>query len=343
MRVVAAAALTIGLAAVASAAGDIDGDVRAVMMRYLRFSASDLVELEAGKIVKHTNDVSAPGEVAVAGAVRVFAPKQVFLDRVRDIVHFKHASDVLEIGRFGDPPTLQDLASLTIGKDDFDAATCRVNDCDIRLPADIIQRVRREINPRAPDAQPRAAALFKRILLDDVIAYEKGDTHGRLLQYDDGEHPIRPAVEFEGVLHDAPALAALAPAMPDHFRHYPSDPIAGDEDFLYWSKEKFGIAPFITITHVSIVCPSARTCVVATRDVYSSRYIDASLSMTVATDAGGDPRSFYLVFANRSRADALKGGLAGLRRALASRRARSSLEDNLKRIKKQLETGLASP
>ena len=31
--------------------------------------------------------------------------------------------------------------------------------------------------------------------------------------------------------------------------------MAGAEDFLYWSKEKFGIAPFITVTHVVIACP----------------------------------------------------------------------------------------
>lgn len=343
MRPALVAALTIGLATSAAALGEIDPGVRAVAMRYLRFSAGDIADLQAGKIVKHSNDASAPGEIAVAGGVRVHVPKQRFLDRVRDIVGFKRTPDVLEIGRFSNPPTLQDLAGLTIGKDDFDASTCRIKDCDVRLPADVIRRVQHEIDPHARDAQQQAASLFKQVLLDDVIAYEKGETRGRLLEYDDGDRPIQPANEFDGVLRDAPALAALAPSLPDHFRKYPAEPIAGDEDFLYWSKEKFGIAPFITVTHVTIVCPTAATCVVATRDVYSSRYIDASLSITVATDAAGDPDSFYLIFANRSRANALKGGLAGLRRALASRRARSSVEDNLKRIKKQLETGLASP
>jgi len=170
-----------------------------------------------------------------------------------------------------------------------------------------------------------------------VIAYEKGNANGRIAEYDDDARPIRPQEEFEGVLRDTPSLGALVPGLPDHLRHYPSDRVDNSEDFLYWSKERFGIAPFITVTHVTIVCPSPRTCVVTTKDVYSSRYIDASLALSIATDARSDPEHFYLVYVNRSRASALKGGLASLRRALAGRRARGSLEDNLKSIKNQLE------
>lgn len=335
--------IAVVLAFVAAAAvGEIDPAVRAVMTQHWRFTSDDFADLQAGKVVKHANDGSAPGEVAAAGAIRIRTRRQVFLDRLRDIVNFKRAPDVIEIGRFSNPPTLRDLDGLTVTKDDFDVDDCKVHDCDVRLPADVIDRFRREIDPHAPDAATRTAALFKQVLLDNVIAYETGDARGRLLAYDDGDRPIRPADEFDGVLRDSPALVALAPSLPDHFRQYPAGPIAADEDFLYWSKEKFGIAPFITVTHVTIVCPSARTCVVATRDVYSSRYIDASLSITVATDAEGVPDTFYLIFANRSRANALKGGLAGLRRALATRRARASIEDNLKRIRRQLESGLAS-
>ena len=312
---------------------DVDPVVRSVLARYWRFSADDLAELQRGKIVKHSVDASAAGEMAVVGAVRVNGSKQTFVDLVRDITTFKHGPDVLAIGRFGNPPTLQDMAGLRIDPDDFNAGTCRVHDCDVRLPESVIERV-----PLAGDA----GAFFKQVILDNVVAYDKGEMEGRLVQYDDGEKPIRPVEEFEGLLNDAPALGALVPSLPDHFRKYPANPIPADDDFLYWSKEKFGIAPFITVTHVTIVCPSARTCVMATRDVYSSRYIDASLSVSVASDTGGPPNGYYLIFANRSRANALKGGFAGLRRALAGRRARASLEDNLRRVKARLESGLAS-
>ena len=333
MRVGVAAALLFSFVIGAGGqAVDLDPGVRAVLVRYLRFVSSDFADLRAGKVVKHSTDAPAPGEVAVAGAVRIHAAKDVFLARARDIVKFKRGPEVLQIGRFSTPPVPQDLASLTIDSNDFDPSDCRVGDCDVRLPADVIRKLPQQADP---------VAFFRQVLLDNVIAYEKGTTAGRILEYDDGEQPIRPVEEFDGVLRDAPSLGALVPALPDHFRRYPASPIPGAEDFLYWSKEKFGIAPFITVTHVTVVCPASHTCVMATRDVYSSRYIDASLSVTVATDAIGDPTSFYLIFANRSRANALKGGFAGLRRALAGRRARASLEENLKRVRTDLESGLA--
>ena len=328
------AALTLAFAMLATAPGDdIDPAVRAVLSQQWKFSADDLNDLEHGKIVKHSVDTSAAGEMAVCGAVRVQTSKQRFLDLVRDIATFKRGPDVVEIGRFSNPPTLQDLAPLTIDKNDLNARSCKLRDCDVRLPANVIERL-----PHEPDP----AAYFKQVLLDNVLAYERGDAQGRILQYDDGDRPIRPADEFEGLLQNTPALAALVPSLPDHFRKYPADTIAGDDDFLYWSKEKFGIEPFITVTHVTIVCPSTRTCVMATRDVYSSRYIDASLSISVASDASNPADGFYLIFANRSRASALKGGFAGLRRSLAGRRARGSLEENLKQVKARLESGLAS-
>jgi hypothetical protein len=315
---------------------DIDPAIRAVMTRYLRFTTTELAELQSGKIVRHSVDASAPGEIAVAGAVRIRSTKEAFLDRVRDIAEFKRGPDVLQIGRFSTPPTLPDLAGLTIDRDDFDLRSCRIADCTARLPADAIRRFQ-EINADAPDAPQRIAALFKEILLDHVVAYEKGDMHGRIVQYDDDQPPIRPADEFEAVLRESPALAALMPGLPDHLRHYPASRVENAEDFLYWSKERFGIAPFITATHVTIACPSANTCVVTTRDVYSSRYIDASLAISIATDALSSRDHFYLVYVNRSRANALKGTLAALRRALAGRRARSSLEESLKTIRNRLE------
>ncbi len=333
---VVASLLTLVAAAPSS---DIDPEMRAVMTRHLHFSASELADLQSGKVVKRSNESLAPGEVAVAGAVRIHAPKQRFLDQVRDITRFKHGPDVIQIGRFSDPPVMQDLAPLTVDQDDFDARVCRIEDCGIRLPADTIRRFQQQVPANAPDVQERTAALFKQLLLDHVIAYEKGELPGRMLQYDDGDEPIRPSDEFEGLLRDTPALSAIAPGLPDHLRHYASSPLADSEDFLYWSKERFGMAPFISVTQVTIFCPSHPTCITATRDVYSSRYIDASLALSIATDSETNADSFYLVYANRSRANALKGALAGVRRALAGRRARASLEESLKSIKSRLEAG----
>ena len=161
-----------------------------------------------------------------------------------------------------------------------------------------------------------------------------------MTQFDDDPKPIRPLDQLDGVLANMPEIGALMPALPDYLMKFPDVRLPEAEEFLYWSKEKFGIDPFITVTHVTLVCRSASTCVMTTRDVYSSRYLDASLALAIATDVGGaSPEAFELVYDNRSRANALKGGLGGLRRSIAERRARGGLEESLKAIKMQLEKG----
>lgn len=335
-RVRALTVALISIVALSAADSDMDLTVRGVLTRYMRFTASELADLQNGKVVRHGLQSGAAGEVGAVGAVKVRARKAAFLARVRDIARFKSGPDVLQIGMLSQPPKLDDLASLTVDTNDFDVRTCHVGDCGVRLPAAIIQRFEREIDPNSPDAQARAAALFKQILFDNITAYVTQGV-GRFEQYDDGPRPIRPLEEFNGVLQNSPSLAALMPGLPDHLKQPPPNRLPGAEDFLYWSKEKFGAAPFITVTHVTIVCRNAATCVMTTKDVYSSRYIDASLAIGIVTDAVAAPDSFYLVYGNLSRANALKGGFSSLRRMLVERRARGSLEESLKNLKAQLE------
>jgi hypothetical protein len=322
--------------AVAPAPG-LDPEVGTALTRYLRFSQSDLVELQRGKVVKHGINPTVPGEIAVVGAVRVSAPPTRLVEAVRRIAEFKRSPDVLQIGQFSDPPSLDDLDGLTVGKDDFDAAHCRVGDCGVRLPADAIRRLPGEVDTNGPGAQERAARWFKQQVFDNATAYWSG-APGRIVSYDDGSEPIRPVDEFDGLLKSAPIIAALAPPLAWHLSEFPSHPMEGGEDFLYWSKEKFGIAPFITVTHVTIVCPLERRCLVASRDVYSSRYIDASLALTIASGDLADRDAFYLVYSNYSRASALKGAFSSLRRSIAERRARGNLEETLKTLKQRLES-----
>lgn len=333
-RVIALACVNAAL--LAAVDSDVNGAIRGVLTRYLQFTTSELADLQAGKVVKHGLDSTAAGEVGVVGAVRINAPRAKFLTRVRDIARFKNSPDVLQIGRFSRPPTLDDLAALTVEAGDFDSRACRVGNCGVRLPAAVIQRVEREIVPGAPGVQQRAAALFKQVLLDDVTAYVNGSP-GRFEQYDDGARPIRPLDEFDGVLRSSPALEALVPGLSDHLKDFPASRLPEADDFLYWSKERVSMAAFITVTHVTIVCLSTATCVIATKDVYSSRYIDASLAISIATDSLETPSAFYLVYGNRSRANALKGGFSSLKRAIVERRARGNLEQYLRTLKAQME------
>jgi hypothetical protein len=314
---------------------DISPHLSTLLSSELKFSPADLADLERGKVVKHGLDPAASDEVGVVGAVRIKARKGTLIDEYRDIVRFKRGPEVLQIGRFSNPPTLADLAALTIDNQDVNLRNCRPGDCDIRLSAEAIARVRRDVDWTARDADARADALFKEILLDHVRAYMIGGP-GRITEYDDDRRPIRPVDDFVGLLDRSPYIDTLVPGLDGHLRAFPSARLDGAEDLVYWSKEKFGLSPFITVTHVTITRDAAGDTVMTSKDVYSSRYIDASLTLTVASDAGA-PGAFYLVYVNRSRANALTGMFAGLRRRIVERRARSSLDDNLTKLKLRFE------
>ena len=323
------------------AGSDLQPQLRAVLVRDLKFSSDDLADLENGKVVKHSLPSTGPGEVAAVGGVRIWASKDRFAAAYRDIVEFKKNASVLQIGRFGQAPQLSDLDGLTITRDDFDLRNCRVGDCDIRLPSDVIRRIASEADWEHPGADERAALLFKHILIENVRSYVAGGP-GRITEYDDDKQPIRPVDDFLGLLKSSSYFDAVLPGLSAHLAAYPGERLPGAEDFLYWSKEKFGIAPFISVTHVTLVTTNPHEYIATTRDVYSSRYFDASLALVVASDSVADPRSFYLFYANRSRASALRGTFARLRRSVVERRVKASLEENLRAVKVRLETAARS-
>ena len=316
---------------------DLQPELRGLLSNSLKFSASELADLEKGNVVAHRLRATAEGEAGATGAVRIKRPKEAFIDLYRDIVQFKRGPGVLAIGLFGDPPSVADLATLPLDTKDVNLRDCRVGHCDIRLPASAIGRFQNEIDWTAPDADANAATLFRQILVDNVRAYVSGGV-GRITEYDDEKRPVRPVDDFSSLLKGASYVEDLVPGLAAHLDGSSTNPLPGSEDIVYWSKEAFGdLDPFVTVTHVTIAQPARFSRVIASRDVYSSRYLDASLSVTIASDAVSTPEAFYLVYINRSRADALKGAAADLRRSVVERRAKSGLEENLKMTKVRLE------
>src|SRR3954469_4765898 len=178
----AAAALAAVLIGAAGRGSTIVDDVRNILTRDFHFTSAELTDLERGRVVRRGLDAHAAGEVGVVGAVRAAAAVDAFVDSVRRIEEFKRGPGVLQIGRFSNPPRLADLDALAIDRDDFDLRRCRAGACDIRLSAEAIARVQREVDWTASDADRRAAALFKQILFEHVHSYWQGGS-GRMTRY----------------------------------------------------------------------------------------------------------------------------------------------------------------
>jgi hypothetical protein len=114
------------------------------------------------------------------------------------------------------------------------------------------------------------------------------------------------------------------------------------ESFFYWSKEKFGLKPVITVTHVTVYRPSGAhgaDILVASKGIYASHYYEASLGLTgyIHNQSAGPARS-YLMYVNRSKTDALRGMFPGFKRSLISGRLREGTKKNMELIKEKLES-----
>jgi hypothetical protein len=328
----------VALGASGPGSSDFQPTFAAVLSHDLGFSPIELADLEHGRIVKHILPQGAPEEVGAVGAVRIRGSRDRLVAAYRDIVTFRKSANppVLAIGRFSERLDPSDLDALTT--DDFDLRGCKVANCAIRLPAAAIERVEASVDWHRPGAGARASALFKQLLLTHVRSYVTG-APGRITEYDDGRLPILPEAAGHDLITSSPYLDALKPGLAAHVQCMWSSPLEGADDFLYWSKEKFGFAPFVSVTHVTIAQAGPHQAIAANRDVYSSRYIDAALSMMVASDAVGDPASsFYLLYVNRTRASAPRGPMGSLLRTIIEHKAKGSLEGSLRDIRVRLET-----
>ena len=111
------AALMIAVASLAAQSGSFVND----LFRREGFSAADLRTLNAGEAVVKALDTPVRQELAHFGVVHIDAPTGLFSDRFGDIERFESGPGVLQIRRFGSPPRLEDLASLTLPAKDVTA------------------------------------------------------------------------------------------------------------------------------------------------------------------------------------------------------------------------------
>ena len=130
---------------------------------------SDLTALDQGETVIKLLPARDKREIAMGGAVRVQASAESFLQSFRENMTRKSNPAILEIGSFGNPPSLNDLQSLTIESRDIeDLRQCVVGNCRLKLSAMMIDRLQKEIDWSAPDYPIHVTQLLKQMLVDYV-------------------------------------------------------------------------------------------------------------------------------------------------------------------------------
>ena len=258
----------------------------------IAISADDRRELDRGqsiaRVVRGTDR-----EVGVFAAVQVRIDGDRLVAWVRQIAELKKSPYVLAIGRFSDPPRIEDLKGLTLDDEDLSAIRrCRPGDCDLKLARAEMNVLRQTLAKSGHDSKPALQAAFRQIVLRRVQGY-LANGHAGAEGYE--------AARFSSLLRHSPFLTGSLPRFAKYLDQYPRAPIADVESFIYWSKERLDGKAVISATHVSILrstdsrLPDA---LVAGKGIFATHYVNASLALTaIMRGRPGSPN--YLAYVNR--------------------------------------------
>ena len=252
LKSTAALLIVIALAAPCSLAARAGGAGRTFVTDTFNVTPADWVRIQAGRVVTRTLHATNSREVATLGVVRMKITPEYYVSQIEDIATFKKSDQVLQVGRFSSPPVRSDVAAMTVEDADIRALrSCRPGDCDIRLPAAAIERIRREIDWRRPDARERAHQLLREILVDYVAAYTKTGVAASMRYADTGTH-LDTAREAREVAAIDEGGWKRFPELGRHVLDYQGTPAPGISDLIYWSKEKVASRQVVSVTHLAI-------------------------------------------------------------------------------------------
>jgi hypothetical protein len=313
---------------------------RAFLSDAFKLSAADIARIDGGHVVTRTLEVTNHREVATLGIVRIRTAAATYVARLTDIAAFKRSDDVVQIGTFSNPTRPEDVAALTIDEVDIKGLReCQVEDCDLRLPADGIDRFRRDIDWRAADSRSRATRLMQQFLVEYVARYRVGGPEAEM-EYADRPRRLNVAREFASLIAADTTAGRLASPLYQHLLDYPAAAAARTTDFVYWSKERVRGRPVVSVTHVAIAPAAGDAPVdyaIGSKQIYAMHYYDASLGLTLLVpDRSASEPATYVVYLNRSRIDLFDGLFGGMARRIVAGKARSIVAEQLQRLQGSL-------
>ena len=268
-------------------------------------------------------------EVALFAGISVKADGDRLAEWVNQIEKWKKNPHVLAIGRFSNPPRIQDLEGLEFDSRDLAAIrSCRPGSCDLKLSAAEMTQLQQAAEHAEGDSGLTVQQAFHQMILARVQNYL---ANGQIPPDEDHHKTVQPEARFEALLQHTPFLTERLPELVEELKGHPTENNPGVESFLYWSKERLARKAMVSVTQLTIVrshAPDLPDTLVVGKDIFSSHYTNASLSVT-ALMRGEPGHSNYLVYVNRTDLDVLHGILGGV--------VRSAIEHHLKETSGALE------
>lgn len=311
-------------------------------------TSAEVMAVERGDPVVKTLPTATSGDVALYGIIKVALPRDAYVRRVLDFPRSLQATTRRRLGIFGDPATAGDLRELEITSQDVnDLKKCQPGDCDFKLPATEMQRLRAEMDWSANGLQARVTAYARERFLQYVASYRaRGDS--ALVVYDDRGN-VHASEAFAALLGQSPYVRQSVPSLAHWLATYPRGHLADATEVLFWSEDVVPhLRPILSVTHLVVYTPPEirGTALVATKQIYANHYFEAAFDLLSIVDSApdsGQGTDSYLAVVRRFRFDNLpSGGILNLRgRALGGLRDRMTTD--LRQEKFAAERSLEQP
>jgi hypothetical protein len=322
--------------------------MRPELMQFLQnqiaLQPAQLAAAKAGQGVVKVLDAPNKREVALFGLVRVDAPRTFYVKRLIDFPTSLRAPGRTRLGIFSDPPSAADVQDFVVSHDDVqELKHCKPRDCQVKLPASLITRVRREIDLSGPGADDRVSSFARQSMVDYVAAYRTFGNAAMVVYNDSGE--VYASEAFASLLAESPYVYDYLPAFHDYLKQCPRARPPGLTDVLFWSTDQMrGLKPIVSITHLMVYAPPERPelTVVGAKQIYADHYFEGGLELLVLIDDwGANPAKTYLVLLRRSLFDDLpSGGLLNIRGKVIGK-LRDQMASDLQRLKARAEGDFA--
>ena len=322
-------------------------DLQKLLQEKAGLTQTEISELEGGKPVVKLLASKDVREISVFGAIKLDRILDLDAASFRESLSQRGGKVMLDSGTFSRPPTIADFEALGVDvKDIEDLRNCVTGRCNVKLSAEMISRINKQIDWNSPDHAAEAARLYKELVVEKVRAYsEAGDK--ALIEYADQRKPVDLRRLYPSLLERSVFIRFLAPEFEKYLEAFPQGNNTEIEDRLEWSRVKSGLKPIITITHSSTYQKRVNDgpqIMLVTKQIYASHYIDALLALTalVTADDGGQKNS-YLVFSSISYSESLSGALGRLAHPVVEREAIEKATDILQRGAAQMNARARTP
>jgi hypothetical protein len=312
------------------------------LARGVRLNASQLSALARGDVVDKILPAGDTRDVAVFGAVRIAVPRAFFVERQLDYSHALHTPTRAQAHVFGSPATVADVQLVDVSDDDVkELAKCQPNECNFKLPAADMDRLRKTVDLSAPDARVRVANYVRQRMTEYVTDYRQRG-NAAMLVYDDLGN-VHSSEALAAMLRDSSFVFRLSPT----FGHYLNDshqPLAGVTNVIFWSLDDLPhVRRVLRITDESVYSPGENpgVTVVAAKQIYANHYFEAGLEILTAvdraTEGASSADSITLLAIRRYRFDHLpSGGLLNIRGRVVGG-LRDNVHSDLARLKGESE------